>query len=735
MLQPGSKFDKYTIERRLGRGGMGEIYVATNPFGAQVVLKLLHEQFATNADLVERFRREGRIQYTLRHPNIVRVTDLVEQDGVPALVVDHMSGEDLDRRLDRDGPLPVSEIIRISTALLDGLEMAHANRFIHRDLKPANIFLEDDGKGGFEPRLMDFGIAKIEEGANSLTRVNEFAGTPAYTSPEQIASTRDVTHLTDIYSFGVVMWSMCTGKEPYREISEDPYAVLRKVVDERLPALPSSVPEWLRKLIDRATEKDPSRRFPSAAAFRDALIEGASRDRYAESLAGFTSLGGDGSWASMPDGFDLSASGFDPLGSTASSPSLGSPRVVGRSPGDSILFGDESTAPDIGGGRSFSPDTFTPGTLSPSSGSSPPAEPSRIGGMMSNAEAVREATERLHASSRRRAESSEVAHELPSEPASAARIRAVERSFGRRGSQRWLKIVAGIVAAGAVLTAGILFALGYFKQPAPEGFVRIDPGTYTIGSAADEVGHRDDEVRQSVRITRPFAIAEQEVTRAEWIRLMYTPKGDFPSCGERCPVTNVTWTDAIRFANRRSLDEGLTPCYEIEGSTVTWPRGLDCEGYRLPTEAEWEIAARAGESTAVPGGDLTHTGRELLDPRLSVVAWYAANSDATYADASSCSNWGPNRTTCGPQPAGTKRANPWGLFDMHGNVAEWVWDYYAAYPGGEVTDPTGPDEGSQRVIRGGSWRDIAERCRSAARDRSTPVDRDHIGFRLARTLR
>src|SRR5690606_4685106 len=103
--------------------------------------------------------------------------------------------------------------------------------------------------------------------------------------------------------------------------------------------------------------------------------------------------------------------------------------------------------------------------------------------------------------------------------------------------------------------------------------------------------------------------------------------------------------------------------------------------------------------------------------------------------ASSCSNWGPNRTTCGPQPAGTKRANQWGLFDMHGNVAEWVWDYYAAYPGGEVTDPTGPDEGSQRVIRGGSWRDIAERCRSAARDRSTPVDRDHIGFRLARTLR
>ncbi|MDP7400247.1 MAG: formylglycine-generating enzyme family protein, partial [Lentisphaeria bacterium] len=162
----------------------------------------------------------------------------------------------------------------------------------------------------------------------------------------------------------------------------------------------------------------------------------------------------------------------------------------------------------------------------------------------------------------------------------------------------------------------------------------------------------------------------------------------FDECGDDCPVERVSWFDVVAFCNALSRAEGLEECYVIEGEDVTWPRGLDCTGYRLPTEAEWEYACRAGTTTAYSWGN-------------SIAA-----SNANYTSS------GINQT----RDVGQYAANPWGFFDMHGNVWEWVADRYnATYPTGSVTDPTGPASGSTRVLRGGSWYTAGTNLRSAGR--------------------
>ncbi|MCB9507004.1 MAG: SUMF1/EgtB/PvdO family nonheme iron enzyme [Myxococcales bacterium] len=710
MFEAGDKFDKYTIVRRLGSGGMGDVYLARNAFGADVVLKALHPDLASNADVVERFHREGRIQYTLRHPHIVRVTDIVETDGRYALVVDFMRGRDLEARLHANGPLSVEEAVKVSTKMLDALQTAHDHGYIHRDLKPANIFLEEVD-GGWEPRLMDFGIAKIQE-AGALTRAQEFCGTPCYASPEQIASTKDVDARTDVYSFGVVLWSMFTGVEPFADRIDDPYKVLAAVVREPLPALPSTVPGWMREIIAGATRKDVSKRYQSAAEFRDALIAGARANAMAQTVVDFP-----------PVAITQRAFASTDTAAVVEPP----PRAADSAPPDSA------------------PQPTRPAAAS-SGQSSGPARPAPAATPRTGPLAELSATEFGHQSElfERNAPVERQAVSTPSRKPTAAelaRARAVEASF--RGGERrpaWKKLLIGLVALAAIGGGawGARWAFARFTGPsgrAPEGFVRVEAGTFTMGSPTSETGRGRDERQVEVTITRPFAIQIEEVTQAQWAAAMYGTPDHFEACGPDCPMVDVTWTEAVRYANRLSVLEGLETCYSVTADGVEWPRGLDCVGYRLPTEAEWEYAARAGSTSAFPNGGLENTGRSTLDPRLTLVGWYGGNSHVDYAGGIDCSTATSQTDKCGPQPARSRRANAWGLFDTAGNVAEWVWDRYGAYPDGAVTDPTGPQSGDQRVIRGGSWRDTAERCRSAARDKNVDAKRMFIGLRVARTLR
>jgi len=238
--------------------------------------------------------------------------------------------------------------------------------------------------------------------------------------------------------------------------------------------------------------------------------------------------------------------------------------------------------------------------------------------------------------------------------------------------------------------------------------VRNEPGKFLMGSPDSDKDAEDDEKpRHRVRITRSFYLGKYEVTQAEYEAMM----GDNPSRFKgkpKNPVENVSWLDAVRFCNQLSEREGLKPFYGISGETVQVP-AWNGTGYRLPTEAEWEYACRAGTATRYSFGD--------DEASLGEFSWFSGNSD--------------DRT----HEVGQKRANGFGLHDMHGNVWEWCWDWYSAdyYKEPPVDDPRGPSQASGRVIRGGGW-DGRPRCvRSAYRYGDAPVDRGYdLGFRVAR---
>jgi len=230
---------------------------------------------------------------------------------------------------------------------------------------------------------------------------------------------------------------------------------------------------------------------------------------------------------------------------------------------------------------------------------------------------------------------------------------------------------------------------------------RIPGGTYTIGSPSSESNRDADEGQVQVTLDA-FFISEHEVTQSEYQQVMGTNPSHFSGCSD-CPVEQVSWYDAVRYANARSEAEGLTPAYRISGENVQWNRSAT--GYRLPTEAEWEVAARGGQSYVYAGSSSAGS-----------VAWYADNSG------------GRTHSVCG------KARNGYGLCDMSGNVWEWTWNWYSdRHSSG--TNPVGPASGSYRVLRGGSWDNYAWDVRVARRNSYSPGNRsDDRGFRLARTL-
>lgn len=278
----------------------------------------------------------------------------------------------------------------------------------------------------------------------------------------------------------------------------------------------------------------------------------------------------------------------------------------------------------------------------------------------------------------------------------------------------------------ALLAASRAHAGAAAPTPLGDGFVSIPLGTFLMGTPPDEPGRFDDETQHAVTLTRPYAICDHAVTQAEWESVMGWNPAQFAGCPE-CPVETVTWYDCLLFCNRLSQRAHLAPAYRIDEAQfdslhcvfarVRWERAS--LGYRLPTEAEWERAVRAGTTTAFYGGPVT-----TPDPRhcsadsvLDRIAWYCINS---------------GRRT---HPVKTKEPNAWGLYDMAGNVHAWCWDCYLPEGAFAQIDPEGPADGPARVWKGGGWGYQADHCRSGHRGRDQPeLAIAAIGMRLARTL-
>ena len=240
--------------------------------------------------------------------------------------------------------------------------------------------------------------------------------------------------------------------------------------------------------------------------------------------------------------------------------------------------------------------------------------------------------------------------------------------------------------------------------------VHCPPGVYTRGSSEEDPERRSDEVAHVVTLTRGVAMGVFPVTQAQWAAVTGTDVAYFrhgPDAARR-PAQNLSWFDAVRFCNALSAALGVAPAYRVgEGPApaVSWDRSAP--GFRLPTEAEWEYAARSG------GDAFRYAGSDDLD----AVGWHHDNS-------------GP-----APMPVGDKAPTRWGLHDMSGNVWEWCWDAYGPYPDFRCVDPSGGGDASVRVCRGGSWYYGAAGARVAFRDRLDPNARvGSVGVRVARTV-
>jgi formylglycine-generating enzyme required for sulfatase activity len=247
----------------------------------------------------------------------------------------------------------------------------------------------------------------------------------------------------------------------------------------------------------------------------------------------------------------------------------------------------------------------------------------------------------------------------------------------------------------------LLFSLGMGAFAEQHDMVYVHGGSFTMGSPSNEQGRSAREGPQHHVTVNSFYMGKYPVTQAAYQEVMGTNPSLFK--GPNLPVEQVSWFDAVEYCNKRSIKEGLTPAYSVNGNNVSWNQYAD--GYRLPTEAEWEYACRAGTNAPFYSGTSVDSS-----------GWYADNSGGK------------------THPVGEKQPNSWGLYDMHGNVLEWCWDWLGNYSKEAQTNPRGAASGTERVYRGGCWRFEAHQTRSAFRFGNHPYLQSFlVGFRVVRS--
>src|SRR5262245_14883276 len=253
--KPGSmgRLGHYEVQQVVGRGGMGVVLRAFDEALHRVVaVKVMAPQLATSATARRRFTREARAAGAVTHDHVVTIHAVEDAGPLPYIVMQYVAGDSLQERLDRSGPLPLAEVLRIGMQTASGLAAAHAQGLVHRDVKPANILLEN---GVERVKLTDFGLARAADDA-SLTQSGTVAGTPPFMSPEQ-AEGKSVDHRSDLFSLGSVLYAMCAGRPPFRASTS--MGVLKRVCEETPTPVREAnpeVPDWLAAVVERLHAKD-----------------------------------------------------------------------------------------------------------------------------------------------------------------------------------------------------------------------------------------------------------------------------------------------------------------------------------------------------------------------------------------------------------------------------------------------------------------------------------------------
>jgi len=267
-LQIGDEIGPYKITEQLGAGGMATVYKAYHArLDRNVAIKVMHATFLQNDAFVARFEREARIVARLEHPNIVPIYDYSEVEKQPYLVMKFIEGQTLKDVL-RESSLPQDEILRLMTAVAHALDYAHKQGVLHRDIKPSNIIIDQRGN----PYLTDFGLARLLQAGESTMSADVMLGTPHYISPEQASGSTELDARTDIYSLGVVLYELLTGRVPYA--GNTPYAIVHDHVYTPVPRTsevnPGISPQ-IENVLLKALEKKPADRYATASEMLDAL--------------------------------------------------------------------------------------------------------------------------------------------------------------------------------------------------------------------------------------------------------------------------------------------------------------------------------------------------------------------------------------------------------------------------------------------------------------------------------
>jgi serine/threonine protein kinase/formylglycine-generating enzyme required for sulfatase activity len=680
-------FDHYSLIDRIGEGGMGRVYLAEHRhMDRKVALKVLSSAFSKDQEAVKRFYQEIKAAARLSHPNIVTAHDAGEANGMHYFVMEYIEGKDLQKTVVENGPLSIANAVDYISQAARGLEYFHARQMIHRDIKPANLLLDKEDT----VKIADMGLARIEDAdVTGLTRTGSIMGTIDFMSPEQALDSKHADARSDIYSLGCTLFYLLTGQSVYRGDT-----AMKKLLAHRTAPIPSlhewrpNVPKSLDSVFQKMVAKESEDRYQSISEVMAALRECDGLDS-GHSITLAETRVKSGHAVADQDTHSSSAEATQKPVSLVTSEDDTPKRVTKPALWKRVKEFTLSSPKNLYlvVGLSVGVPLLFLLVVSFLMNAVPQAEVADVPDAATvKKQPIVHSMELGPEPQKFVIPDNEVA--TPAQLATEkARMLAAEQVAAEEEAKDVKKhMTPNQLALGDPVVNSIGMKL-----------VPIPAGQFSMGSADTELDADDDQKPQHlVKITKPFYLSVYEVTQQQYEKVMgvrpWQGKG-FVQDGLDYPATYVNWDDAAEFCRKLSKQEGVE--------------------YRLPTEAQWEYACRARTTTAYSFGDNVS--------KLEEYAWYGKNA------------WEVGEQY--PHRVGQKLPNPWGLYDMHGNVLEWCQDRYAPYGSEKVlTDPTGPAQGENRLLRGGSFDDHSSAVRSANRVDDLPTNRYNVdGFRPSRT--
>ena len=646
------------LTRRLGQGGMGAVYRAHHlRLDIEVAIKCLDHELAFGGEaMIRRFREEAKLAAAISHQNLVRVFDVGEESGLHYLIMELISGPTLREWVHDRGPCELAEAAALIKASAEGLAAAHRNSVVHRDIKPDNIMIAEDGV----VKVVDLGLAKaVAGGLKRDTMTQQVMGTPRYIPPEQWQAASEVGPEGDVWALGACLWFLLAGRDPVQ--AEDLHAAMFQIVTHGLPSLlevRQDLPEAALAILEKATAHDPKDRYENAGAFAEAIGT-------------------------------LAATRVPPpsRGGSDDTPRTHLPRATLERIREQVLSSGPQSLPEVETSETWAlGENQVAATDIPKTHIAP--ERGGFGGVRMIGIILVLAA-------------GLVAWRWPElwKSAEAPSIQEPQVDPPTKSKEAPKPVIALPKISEALTRVGKNLQ-GYEEYSTRRDptviMIRIPAASFPMGSDRDHANERPLHV---VRLSE-YYISKCEITNAQYARF--------------CKETGTARPPEPRGALRGSFDRHPNqPVFSISWDEArAYCQWLGTAGSShfgdLPTEAQWEYAARGQRGGRYPWGDtppnsrLARSGQPLEAGPVAVGSSYLG-------------------------------AGPFGTFEQAGNVAEWCLDWFGRYPKGEVKDPLGAATGPGRVLRGGAFYDLLQSkdsLRCTARGYSLANNRNSLwGFR------